>query len=68
MEANVDTYRVIKKGSLVGIIKARGKRIGDCHIYVAESLAVSEAIVMVIQKNLQKFIIESDSQLVINSN
>lgn len=67
MEINVDASRITMKASLAGLIKARGKRIGDCHIYVAECLAICEAIVMMIQKNLQKIIIGSDSQLIINS-
>lgn len=39
----------------------RGKRKNRCPILVAEYLAIREVIVMVTLKNLQRFIIESDS-------
>lgn len=48
-------------------IMTKEKQIGDCFILMAEVLTIREAIMMAIQQNFQSIIIESDSQLVINS-
>lgn len=45
----------------------RSKQIGDCPILAVECLAAEKAILMVIQKDIQPMIIQSDSQLVVNS-
>lgn len=45
----------------------RSKQIGDCPILVVECLPAEKAILMAIQKDIQPMIIQSDSQLVVNS-
>lgn len=48
-------------------ILARSRRLGDYTILVAKCLAVREAILMAIQRSIQRIIIQRDSQLVVNS-
>lgn len=45
----------------------RSKRLEDCPILVPECLAGREVILMTIQKDIQRIIIQNDSQLVVNS-
>lgn len=48
----------------VNVVTGKGKRIGDCAILVAQCC---EPILVTIQKVIQRVIIQSDSEVVINS-
>lgn len=54
------------KDGYVKNVMAKGRSIGDCPIVIAECFAVRDTIVLTIQKNIQKIIIESDSWLLTN--
>lgn len=74
---NVDVSRRLSKGAaLLGYVMKdhharavmeKRKQKGDSFILMAECLAVREAIAMTIQKSLQRIIIVSESQLIMNS-
>lgn len=49
------------------IIMANGKQIGDCPILAAVCFSIRKAILVAIQKNLQRIIIENDTKLVVYS-
>lgn len=49
------------------IIVALNKKLGDCLILVAECEAVCQVILMTIQRNIPKIIIQNDSQVVVNA-
>lgn len=46
---------------------AKSKRCGDCSILVVECLAGRQVILMALQNGIPLIIVQSDSQLVVNS-
>lgn len=48
------------------LIMSINRRLGDCHILIAECEAVREAILITINKEIPWVIIDSDSQVVVN--
>lgn len=72
MKINVNAFRLqstrstsagyIMRYNHANVIMATGKQIGDCPISLV--VAICEAILMAIHKNLHRIIIESNSRLV----
>lgn len=66
IQQNHVQVQVCKKKRALKLIIAKSKRYGDSSILVAECLIVREAIPTMIQKGIQKVIVQNDFQLVFN--
>lgn len=55
------------RGNHSNVAMMESERIGDCAILVAECFAIREVILKASQKDIQRTIIQSDSQLAVNS-
>lgn len=77
MKINIDASKIqskapasldyIMRDNQVRITITNDKQKDDCPIIMAACLTVRRIVLMAIQKNLKKIIIESDSQQVVNS-
>lgn len=45
----------------------KGKQIDDCSVLMADCVVIREAVLLAIQREFQRIIIRSNSQLVVNS-
>lgn len=48
------------------VIKAISKRIGDCPVLLAECEALRQAVIMIVQMNMPRVCIQSDSLMIVN--